>query len=306
MQNAQEFAIGRATSNSNPISLDRKRRRRFAANGFTLIELLVVIAIIATLIALLLPAVQQAREAARRTECRNNLRQLMLALHNYSDVYRGSFVPYKIDDATETARQTGGGGDRGTIQYWFGVVDHGETDPNKQLNFEEGPLAPYMEANRASYQCANFGPGQVELVRFGEMASGYGYNGHYLGPGTTYDYSQWPNVAVSGKQATYAFRDVAQVSQTIAFADSAIYNTWSLPEPSFVENWLLEPPSKTQPTIHFRHNGTANVAFVDGHVETKTRSWIELPVWFSQEQILENKSRHLGFVGEDDTFYDRK
>jgi len=83
----------------------KRSLRPSRAKGFTLIELLVVIAIIAVLIALLLPAVQQAREAARRSQCKNNLKQLGLALHNYHDVH-SIFPPATINAGFENCNRT--------------------------------------------------------------------------------------------------------------------------------------------------------------------------------------------------------
>ncbi len=78
--------------------------QRSQKHGFTLIELLVVIAIIAILIALLLPAVQQAREAARRSACKNNMKQIGLALHNYHDVHLTFPPSYVYDDVDNNGK----------------------------------------------------------------------------------------------------------------------------------------------------------------------------------------------------------
>jgi prepilin-type N-terminal cleavage/methylation domain-containing protein len=143
--------------------------------GFTLIELLVVIAIIAILIALLLPAVQQAREAARRTQCKNNLKQIGLALHNYHDVF--NVFPFASMDginATLPNAQRNG-------PCWFHIVLPYVEQPGISL----GILSQTQNGVR-TYSVAAFRDIKVPVFMCpsdplaGKVASNQGFHGNYL------------------------------------------------------------------------------------------------------------------------------
>ncbi|MEX1098676.1 MAG: DUF1559 domain-containing protein [Planctomycetales bacterium] len=278
--------------------------RHFPATrgGFTIIEILVVVGIMSLLMALLLPAVQAARDAARRTNCRSNIRQLVIAMHNYHDAH-GTLLPYKIDSPEQIDYVESGfaAATRGKIRYWFGTVDEDQPAASLQLDFADGFLAPFMERSRPTYQCPDFGIHQVDVVRFGDMACGYAYNPN-LGPGTQYDFSGWPPVVDASAPVAYRMADVTSATHTIAFTDSAQVK-WDM---TFQENWRAEPPSSNFPTTHFRHRGQALVAFLDGRVEGVERTWQDdLGPWVPAEQKELMDQHELGFVGPDDSLYDR-
>jgi prepilin-type N-terminal cleavage/methylation domain-containing protein len=132
------------------------KRNGSRKKAFTLIELLVVIAIIAVLIALLLPAVQQAREAARRTQCKNNLKQIGLALHNYHDTYLR--LPAAIYFTNGQTIQGYNQSDNLGPSWLFGLLPHIDQTPlynlyNYTQKANSGANQPVVSQHLAAYVC---------------------------------------------------------------------------------------------------------------------------------------------------------
>jgi prepilin-type processing-associated H-X9-DG protein len=151
-----------------------------------------------------------------------------------------------------------------------------------------------MEKQAAVQRCPDFDPAMFTL-RFSGATSGYGYNYNYLGPG-------WNN---QGLPFSYPLARISSTSRTIAFGDSARVNDWSYGagQARLEENLYLEPPSSQYPTVHFRHAGTANMLFLDGHVEGQRPARNPLANWWSQAGIDLLERNNVHDIGTDDSLF---
>ncbi len=228
--------------------------------GFTLIELLVVIAIIAILAAMLFPVFARAREKARQASCVSNLRQLALANIQYAADYDGYFVL--------------GGADLGgrNTQRWHGTRP-GSGRPSGKFDATRSPLWPYLK-NAQIKECPSFrdyvSDGTANDFEAG--CGGYGYNNEFLGschwdPYRGGDFPSANDAEVQNPADTYMFADAA----FLQFYPTTVLIEYSFLEPPYWPAYIEWMAFRPEPSIHFRHNGMANFAFVDGHVKALPR-----------------------------------
>jgi prepilin-type N-terminal cleavage/methylation domain-containing protein/prepilin-type processing-associated H-X9-DG protein len=215
--------------------------------GFTLIELLVVIAVIAILAALLLPALHRAKIASKNTVCKNNLRQLGLALQMYTSEHRA--FPYTVDANNSRTWWT-------YLAPNYGSNYNIMTCPTFKGEWPIDKAIVWVFGN--AYHRGPSAPDKIAGVS-------YGYNGFGVGSAnaTSWTANLGLGLVVNPGQVMPAVLDskVVVPADMIAMADS-------FPQPGYpnIFAFLLSISSAPSPE---RHDGGANVAFVDGHVITE-------------------------------------
>lgn len=227
-----------AAAQQMPLTTPHRNQRQ--PTGFTLVELLVVIAIIGVLAALLVPVLARGKAAARTTLCTSNERQLMLASQMYWNDNNERVFPYWYAS------------DAQGVRYWFGWLAKGN-EGERAFDATQGALFPYLK-ERGIETCPelNYDSRWFKLKARG-AAYGYGYNLHLtppLGP------------------AALRITQIKSPTAVALFADAAQVNTFQAP--ASPEHPLLEEfyyVSDREATTHFRHDGRANVVFLDGHTE---------------------------------------
>ncbi len=225
--------------------------------AFTLIEILVVISIIALLMAILVPALSKARSQACGIVCRSNLRQLVLANIGYSNENDAFCVPAASD------MWDGAGG----YHRWHGVRDSAD-EPFDPLR---GPLVEYLSSGKVK-ECpcrVRFVKGETWEQSFEKGCGGYGYNMIYIGSRLWCGGSSLEQIY----GCTARTLEITKPDRTLMFADAAFNQNGNLIEYSFTEPYFWIRKGKLQnkhpfPSIHFRHDGWANIGWADGHVSS--------------------------------------
>jgi prepilin-type processing-associated H-X9-DG protein len=255
----------------------------------------VVIAIIAILAAILFPIFVSAKESGKKARCAAQIKQLSQAIILYTDDNNGYYVP-----AASDMDGSGGG-----LKRWHGT----RTNTSGSFNPKRGPLWAYLGRSGGLKVC----PGNPLLQdkttspnAFESGCGGYGYNAQYVG-GTAYKNS-FPR---SNREAS-STTDIQNPGRTIMLADSAM--ALSSPQPHLIEYSFVEPPyipipgsntsgNASSPSIHFRHNGTANVAWCDGHVTAEKMAFTTSRNVYGAS----NEPVHIGWFGpKDNSLFDNR